>query len=122
MLAGLGERKSALLTRLLHNKEGLTVDQLARDLAISRTAINQHLANLERDNFIRADEMTSTGGRPGRKYVLTDQGLHLFPKQYNLFSSALLEAMVKTVGRDKMVEHLAEIGVQMAQPFKRQLT
>jgi len=120
-LDGVGQRQGELLQFLLRNKEGLTVDQLSGALAISRTAVNQHLAALERDGYVREAALAATGGRPGRKFTLTTRGLHLFPKKYDLFSTLLLETMLKTMGRDNLLVCLEKLGADMAQPLKEGL-
>jgi DeoR family transcriptional regulator, suf operon transcriptional repressor len=85
MFYGFGARQQQLLKGLLEHKSGLTVDELTRLLGITRTAVNQHLLALERSGYIAKDKLTKTGGRPGYTYVLTEQGLDLFPKQYAWF-------------------------------------
>ncbi len=118
---GFGHRQSELLRLLLRNRDGLTVEQLATHLDITRTAVNQHLAVLERDSFIIRKELAPTGGRPGRVYALTTDGVNLFPKQYNLFSILLLEAMLKNLGHEDVLICLEELGRDMAADLVREL-
>ena len=48
----LGATQRALLRALLHNQPGLTIDALGDTLAISRNAVRQHIAALERDGLL----------------------------------------------------------------------
>ncbi|HBV21336.1 MAG TPA: transcriptional regulator, partial [Nitrosomonas sp.] len=82
-ILSLGERQQSLLTVLLHHRNGLTVDELASMLEISRNAVNQHLTNLSGSGFIQSTLLNSTGGRPGKIYSLTPVGLELFPRHYS---------------------------------------
>ena len=61
-----GTSQRQVLARLLEQKGGMTVDELADSVGISRTAVNQHLLALECDGYIRKDSVRKTGGRPGR--------------------------------------------------------
>ena len=74
MLSILGTRQQELLTMLLKNKGGLTVDELSRQLEITRNAVRQHLAALENDGLVNPGVTRTSGGRPQQIYVLTDAG------------------------------------------------
>jgi DNA-binding HxlR family transcriptional regulator len=78
-----------VLARLLEQKSGMTVDDLAESVGISRTAVNQYLMALECDGYIRRDSVHKTAARPGRVYVLTDQGANLFPKKWRVIFPVL---------------------------------
>lgn len=120
-LPGFGHTQSALMRMLLHNKAGLTVDGIAQGLGVSRTAVNQHLAVLERDGYVARSEAVATGGRPGRAYRLSDRGLNLFPKNYDLFSLKALETMIKTLGPDKANRALEELGRELGRDLRETL-
>ena len=83
MLEAFGGRQRDLLTLLLNNKKGLTIDRMAAALNITRNAVREHVSALERDRLVAPAAFTVTGGRPGRVYALTDRGLALFPKHYD---------------------------------------
>ncbi|MDQ0465601.1 putative ArsR family transcriptional regulator [Caulobacter ginsengisoli] len=120
MLEVIGQRQQALLHLLLERKQGLTVDQMAAALGITRTAVREHVAALERDRLIAPGQaLPSTGGRPGRRYVLTPRGHALFPKQYDLMARLLLESLARQLGGGPAVEaELAELGARLAADLK----
>ena len=93
MLETLGERQQQLLLLLLNNKAGLTVDALSAQLQITRNAVRQHLAALERDGLVTRGDTKPSGGRPEQLYLLSDRGGELFPRRYSWFSEQLIEAM-----------------------------
>ncbi len=114
-VAGFGATQSALLRLLLHNKPGLTVDRIAGEIGVTRTAVNQHLTALERDGHIASNDVVATGGRPGRVYALTESGLHRFPKNYDAFSLHALEALIGALGAEQTHTILEQIGRKLAQ-------
>jgi DeoR family transcriptional regulator, suf operon transcriptional repressor len=114
-VAGFGATQSALLRLLLHNKPGLTVDRIAGEIGVTRTAVNQHLAALERDGHIASNDVVATGGRPGRVYALTESGFHRFPKNYDAFSLHALEALIDALGAEQTHKILEQIGRNIAQ-------
>ena len=107
MLELLGQTQQELL-RLLHkNKQGLTNFELADLLFISRTAVKQHLASLEKDGMVEHGELQKSGGRPTQKYILTNNGEEQFPRQYSWFAQMLLE-MIQSEKNDKGLKKILE--------------
>ena len=99
-----------LLRSLLHNKDGLTVEDLGRALGISRNAVRQHLAALERDGMVARGRTQPTGGRPEQVYQITPNGQERFPRQYSWFAEMLMKALEAQVGRDGAAEQLDDMG------------
>jgi predicted ArsR family transcriptional regulator len=114
----IGARRQGIVRLLLEHKDGLSVDQLAASLGITRTAVREHLASLERDRLVaQAASRPSTGGRPSRPYVLTERGHALFPKHYALLARLLIEDLAER-GEDKVGEALAAMGNRLAARMK----
>jgi len=110
----IGSRRQGILRLLLEQKDGLSVDQLAARLGITRTAVREHLAGLERDRLVAmAPTRPSTGGRPSRPYVLTERGHALFPKHYALLARLLIEDLA-TRGDGEVGEALTAMGNRLA--------
>lgn len=120
-LASLNERQQILLRHLLYSDGGLTLDQLAKLLDISRNAVTQHISALEKLNCIKSRMLPSAGGRPSRAYTLTDAGMALFPKQYALFSTMLLKTIAESLKGDELENVFAKIGHDLALPFKERV-
>ncbi len=117
-LSNIGRRQQLLLRALLHNPSGLSIDQLAQELSISRNAVNQHLASLERHRYVESSLQSSTGGRPGRTYILTPFGLELFPRHYSLFSRLLLRLVQQKLGDESLKECMVDLGEQLSHEYK----
>ncbi|HET6629071.1 MAG TPA: HTH domain-containing protein, partial [Woeseiaceae bacterium] len=75
-----GTRRKQLMRYLLRHKAGASIDELARTLGVTRTAVRQHLAALARDALVVPGAERPTGGRPQRLFVLTQEGREAFPR------------------------------------------
>lgn len=93
-----GERRKQLMRLLLRNKAGASIEELARALGVTRTAVRQHLAALGRDGLVARGAERATGGRPERLFVLTNEGREAFPRHYSWFARLLIEAIAKEHG------------------------
>ena len=91
----ISSRQQQILELLLENQKGLSIEDLSIALDISRTAIQQHIVSLERDQYIKKNTLNKTAGRPVWNYVLTETGINLFPKQYAWFAELILTDMEK---------------------------
>ena len=110
-----GATQKQMLMLLLEHKDGITIDKFVDHFGISRTAVTQHLTALERDGYVNVGWKQKTGGRPRNVYVLTDQGVNLFPKQYSWFSNLLLQMLQAEFGPERLGTYLHQLGVSMAQ-------
>jgi len=109
-----GNSQRQILDQLLEHKSGATLDELAKAVGLSRTAVNQQLVSLERDGFIRKDTTRKTAGRPQHVYVLTEPGANLFPKQYSWFSKMLIETLRQQVGAEQVSQYMYDLGVKLS--------
>jgi predicted ArsR family transcriptional regulator len=111
-MAASGNSQQAVLRHLLEHKSGATLDEVARALGLSRTAVNQQLAALEREGSIGKAAPRKSGGRPQHVYVLTEQGANRFPKQYSWFSKMLIETLRREVGEQQVSQFMYDLGVK----------
>ncbi|MBI2313771.1 MAG: winged helix-turn-helix transcriptional regulator [Betaproteobacteria bacterium] len=120
-MKGVSERQQGLLQQLQRDKGGLTVDELAERLGITRTAVRQHLAALERDGYVSRETVRKAAGRPGNVYALTAAGDSLFPKQYNWFSGLLLKALREERGSEGLQKLLRSLADRVVSDLEAQL-
>lgn len=121
MLDVIGQRQQAILNLLLERKDGLTIDQMAGALRITRNAVREHISALERDRLVAPGAFaSSTGGRPGQLYALTARGHALFPKHYDLLARLLLESLSKRLGGETE-EEMRALGAKLAEQLRPQL-
>jgi predicted ArsR family transcriptional regulator len=109
-----GESRQQVLTHLLEFKSGASVDEVIASVGLSRTAVNQHLLVLEREGYVRRSAPRRTGGRPGRIYVLTEEGTNLFPKKYSWFSRILIQTLREQLGEEQLARYMYDLGVKMS--------
>lgn len=86
------------MRHLLRNKSGASIDELARALGVTRTAVRQHLAALGRDSFVARGAERATGGRPEQLFVLTPARREAFPRHYSWFARLLVDTIAKEHG------------------------
>lgn len=107
---------------ILRRRDGVSVDNLARDLGLAGATVRRHLDVLLRDGHVSVTQVRGNTGRPRHAFSLTDAGAELFPHHYVRLTHRLLEEIVglateETAGRDgaavadvvfsKMAERLA---------------
>jgi predicted ArsR family transcriptional regulator len=84
-----------------------SVKELGDLLGLTSTGIRQHLTILERDGLIQGHEERGRVGRPALVYSLTNLGDALYPKEYAVLASLLLEE-VRSAGGDEGVQRLLQ--------------
>lgn len=114
MLEGLGRTQQDLLNALLHHAGGMSIDELAEQLAVTRTAIRQHLAALERDGLVLRGETRPTGRRPEQLYRLTDHAKEQFPRQYQMLASVLIDEVADIIGPEALAALMRSMGRKLA--------
>jgi len=115
MPSKISPRQRQILDLLLKNREGLSIDEIANLLDISRNAVQQHLPSLENQQYIETGDLKKTAGRPVRTFILTETGLNFFPKQYAWFSELILTNLKEELGSDALKSYLQKLGGTLAQ-------
>lgn len=113
-------RQHQILQLLLENKAGLSIDEIATALNISRNAVQQHFAVLERDGYIQTGVLNKTAGRPVRSFVLTETGINSFPKQYAWFSELILSDLQQEMGAERFKDYMQRLGLKLADKLRGQ--
>jgi predicted ArsR family transcriptional regulator len=114
MLLNVSPRQHHILEQLLENRTGLSIDALAKVLAISRTAVQQHVTGLEEDGYIQKTALNKTAGRPAALYGITDKGINYFPKQYAWFSDLILNDLRQEMGEEHFKTYMRGLGIRLA--------
>lgn len=114
-------RQQQILNLLIKHREGMSLNDIATELDISRTAVQQHFASLERDGFVRQGSQQKTAGRPARYYQLTEAGNNLFPKQYSWFSELLLNSLKQKMGPTEFRQYMHQLGLEVAESLKQKV-
>ena len=99
---------------------GLSIDALAKALDISRAAVQQHVAGIEGDGYIKKISRNKTAGRPAVFYGITDKGINCFPKQYAWFSDLILSELRQEMGAEGFKDYMQRLGVRLANNLRGQ--
>jgi len=78
------------IVELLRVRDGLAVEELARLLRVTRTAVTSHLSALQADGYVTRRGLRAGRRRPSVIYGLTPAADALFPKMYDEFAASLL--------------------------------
>lgn len=84
----------------------MTVEDLSRAMGISSVAVRQHLEVLAAEELVSAVTERRPVGRPCRVYTLTEAADDLFPKQYHVLATTILEQLRDRDGVEKVSEVL----------------
>jgi len=118
LLQKISSRQHQILEHLLESRNGLSVDELAKALDISRTGVQQHFVVLERDGYIKKSTLNKTAGRPVTIYVITDKGNNYFPKQYAWFSELILSDLQQEIGPERFKAYMQKLGNKLADTLR----
>jgi predicted ArsR family transcriptional regulator len=110
-----GKTQKELLKEMFKSQSGLTVDELTDRLGVTRTAVHQHLSILKSDGFVIEGALQATAGRPGRRFLLTQKGQDVFPKQYSWFSAIMLSSLKSAQGSDHLTTFMRSAAKLVAQ-------
>ncbi|WP_366043216.1 methanogen output domain 1-containing protein [Methylomonas sp.] len=122
MTPPIGSRQEQIMTLLLNSAGGMSIDEMAAQMDISRNAVKQHLTGLEKLQWVKEAALNSTGGRPARSYSLTEQGLNRFPKQYAWFCNLLLDDLAAELSTEALEKMMWNMGVKLAQSLAPQFS
>lgn len=114
MIEVFGARQKQLMRLLLRNKGGMTVDELALALKVTRNAVRQHLATLSKNGFVAPGRTRPTRGRPQQLHVLTDAGKEAFPRHYSWFAQLLVDAIAGEHGAEGLRTRLGRVAAAVA--------
>jgi predicted ArsR family transcriptional regulator len=79
------------IVNLLRTRGGVSADDLAESLGVSKQCVRKHLDVLERDGYVEHASERRERGRPANIYRLTRKAEELFPKRYDIFARAVLQ-------------------------------
>ena len=108
--------RDQILDYLRHRGEA-TVKELAAYLAMTTTGARQHLALLQRDGLINAQQVRGHVGRPSFVYSLTERGAARFPANYAMLTNLLLEEVRTMAGAEALQRLLRRVSARMAERY-----
>lgn len=121
MIEVFGARQKQLMRLLLRNKGGMTVDELAQALKVTRNAVRQHLATLSKNGFVAPGRTRPTRGRPQQLHILTDPGKEAFPRHYSWFAQLLVDAISGEHGAEGLRTRLGRVAAAVATQLQQRV-
>lgn len=112
-LRQLGQTQQKLLRALLAAPQGASVEALCQALHVTHNAVRQHLAALIAAGYVERGMAQPTGGRPQARYLLLPAGRELFPRNYGLIATGILEHLYASAGKAGVQALLATIGQEL---------
>lgn len=116
---GLHPNQKLILEYLLDHSEGATLDELAEHLELSKTAVKEHLIKIEGLGLIHFQDSKGGVGRPRRKYLLSESGNEVFPRQYSWLSNVLLEILAQDLGSDAISKLMTKLAHKVASSMEK---
>lgn len=84
------QRTRRQILDILKKRGRATLEELAREVALSPVTVRVHLSVLQRDDLVNVEEVRGRVGRPYFVYSLTEEAEDLFPKRYHVLANRLL--------------------------------
>jgi DeoR family suf operon transcriptional repressor len=112
--------KQDILQYLLKQGQA-TAHDLAAALAISPQAIRRHLKDLEAEELIEYQSVSTGMGRPQHIYQLSRKGRDRFPQRYGEFALSFLDTLVETVGEKQVREVLRKQWERKAEEYRHRI-
>ena len=91
-----------------------TARDLARKLGIQESAARGHLDRLEGRGLVSPSFRREGVGRPRKRYLLTAEGLELFPRRYELLLDCVMEELLDAQGKPGVSKIFAQAAKRMA--------
>lgn len=108
---GSGDLRQTIL-RTVKERGAATIAQISGLTGVSYEGVRQQMVALEEEGWVVGrlqKRPAGSVGRPTKDYLLTVAGEHLFPKQYDLLTSALIETLQARLGIETLREVLATL-------------
>ncbi|MGE5620466.1 MAG: helix-turn-helix transcriptional regulator [Sphingomonadaceae bacterium] len=105
------QRTRRQILDILKKRGRATLEELAREVALSPVTVRVHLSVLQRDDLVGVEEVRGRVGRPYFVYSLTEEAEDLFPKRYHVLANRLLSGLDGVLSQETkqaLFDHVAE--------------
>ncbi len=86
------------IVQQLRARGGVSADELASSLGVSKQCVRKHLDVLEREGYVAHAPERGDRGRPAHVFRLTPKAEELFPRRYDLFAKSMLKQIGEVWG------------------------
>lgn len=109
------------IVQQLRARGGVSADELAAALGVSKQCVRKHLDVLEREGYVEHAPERGERGRPAHVFRLTEKAEELFPKRYDLFAKAVLRQIGEVWGERGLNTVFCGCAGEMVESFRPQL-
>jgi DeoR family suf operon transcriptional repressor len=109
------------ILRTLRLRGKCTVNDLAEASGVSPVSVRHHLANLQAEKLVEAEEVKHGVGRPRLVFALSDTALEMFPSRYFRLTNRILEEIKDSMPADAVRHLFASVASTMAADYAGQL-
>jgi len=109
------------ILRTLRARGHCTINQLAEAAGVSPVSVRHHLANLQAESLIQAEEARHGVGRPRLVFSLSDTGMDQFPGRYYRLTMRLLDELKERMPEAELGQLFAGVAQAMAETYASQL-
>lgn len=120
-MKNLHDHQSKILEYLLSCHEGASLDELAIHLELTRTAVQQHVLKLQDLGYLTHLDTKGSVGRPRRRYLISDEGIDVFPKKYSWLATAILAQLAQKLGPSGSKSFMRELAGAVARSLEIQV-
>jgi predicted ArsR family transcriptional regulator len=99
---------------LLVRRSARTVDELTRLLGLTRNAVREHLATLERDGLVQRSGVRRGDGKPAHLYALAPEAAELFARGYAPVLHGVLDELAGRLAPEALEALLRGVGHRLA--------
>ena len=109
------------ILRTMRGRGRCTITDLAEASGVSPVSVRHHLANLQAEGLVQAEEVRHGVGRPRHVFSLSDNGLDHFPSRYFHLTQRLLTEIKERMPEGQVVELFSGVAQAMAQTYASEL-
>jgi DeoR family suf operon transcriptional repressor len=110
-----------LILRTLRARGKCTVQELADTAGVYPVSVRHHMANLQAEGLVAAEEVRHGVGRPRLLYTLTEKALELFPSRYYRLTQRLLDQMKDSLPEPMVRQLFSSVAQTMAEDYAGEL-
>ena len=105
-------RDRVLQTLLAHPR--IAIHELAQEVGINPISIRHHIASLQAEGLVNAEEERHGVGRPRYVFFLTEAGVEKFPTRYIRLTVRLLEQLKETMPAAMVSKIFSQMAQELA--------
>ncbi len=120
-LSAMASPTREVILKTLKSKGKCTVNELAEAAEVSPVSVRHHIAALQAEDLVVAEEVKHGVGRPYHQFSLTEKGFELYPSRYFRLTNRLLDEIKDHVSADLVSELFTGVANAMAVQYATQL-